>query len=569
MVGHEHGPSMLSTNWPTIVRCVHMPRTSSVPSKRRQPEPNQARLAIIFGDQLDLDAAIIHTLGPDDTVLMMEVSAESRHVPSHTQRTALFLSAMRHFAAELTRRKTRLRYISLDDPENTGSFETEIARAVVALEPSEIVCTHPGEWRVLAMLERIRDSTGIPLMIVPDEHFLTTPDEFAAWAKGRTALTMEFFYREQRRKTGYLMEGTGKSAKPAGGTWNFDKVNRLPFGKKGPEPRPRPPLSFKPDETTHAVLAAMKRVLPDLPGRAESFAWPLTREQALFALDDFITHRLARFGPFEDAMWSGEPTLYHSTLSSALNLKLLNPRECCERAIEAYRAGKAPLQSVEAFVRQISGWREFIRGVYWLEGPTYADRNGLDQRGELPHSYWTADTDMACMKACIGQVLDTGFGHHIQRLMVTGNFALISGVHPRAVSDWYLGMFVDGVDWVTLPNALGMVMHADRREQAAKGTTGLVGTKPYAASGKYIQRMSNYCSGCRYDPAERSGPTACPVTVFYWDFLIRTRHKLAQNQRLAMILKNVDRMTPQARTQITIDANLLRRKFGITAETRS
>ncbi len=545
-----------------------MPRESAFSSKRSPSQTTRARLAIVFGDQLDLDAAIIRTLGPNDTVLMMEVATESRHVLSHTQRTALFLSAMRHFAAELTRRKVHVRYVTLDDAENTGAFEAEIARAAAALKPSEIVCTQPGEWRVLAMLHRVRDSMGIPLSILPDEHFLTSPEEFAAWAQCRKTLTMEFFYREQRRKTGYLMEGTGKNAKAEGGVWNFDKENRLPFGKQGPSPRPRPPQKFNPDETTRAVLAAIGRVLPDLPGAADSFAWPVTREEALAALDDFVTHRLAQFGPFEDAMWTSEPTLYHSTLSSSLNLKLLNPRECCERAIAAYRAGNAPLQSVEAFVRQLIGWREFIRGVYWLEGPTYADRNGLDQHGELPPFYWTADTDMACMKACVGQVLETGFGHHIQRLMVTGNFALISGVHPRAVSDWYLGMFVDGVDWVTLPNALGMVMHADRRKTAGTGVTGLVGTKPYAASGKYIERMSNYCTGCRYDPAERSGPSACPVTVLYWDFLIRTREQLAQNQRMAMILKNVDRMTPQARTQVTIDAALLRKKLGIDRDDR-
>ena len=545
-----------------------MLRTPAVAPKRSLPKPTSARLALVFGDQLDLDAALIRSLGPDDTVLMMEVASESRHVPSHAQRTLLFFSAMRHFAAELVRRKVRVSYVALDATENTGAFETEIARAITVVNPSQIVCTHPGEWRVLAMLERVRDATGIPLCILPDDHFLTTSDEFGAWASNRAALTMEFFYREQRRKTGYLMEGTGKSAKPAGGEWNFDKENRLPFGKQGPSPRPRPPLSFKPDETTRAALAAVARVLPDLPGAVDSFAWPVTRKQALAALDDFITHRLARFGPFEDAMWSSEPTLYHSTLSSSLNLKLLNPRECCEQAIAAYRAGKAPLQSVEAFVRQIIGWREFIRGVYWLEGPAYADRNGLDRHGELPSFYWTADTDMACMKVCVSQVLDTGFGHHIQRLMVTGNFALISGVHPRAVSDWYLGMFVDGVDWVTLPNALGMVMHADRRAGAGKGVTGLVGTKPYAASGKYIERMSNYCTACRYDPAERTGPSACPVTVFYWDFLIRTREPMAHNQRMTMILKNVDRMTPQAQAQITLDADLLRRKLGITAEPR-
>ena len=543
-----------------------MPRKPTAVLKRSTPQTGGGRLAVIFGDQLDLDAPLIRTLGADDTVLMMEVASESQHVPSHVQRTTLFLSAMRHFAADLIKRKIRVRYINLEDPENTGAFETELTRAIAALKPMQIVCTQPGEWRVLTILERVRDATGIPLTVLPDEHFLTTGEEFAAWAKDRTALTMEFFYREQRRKTGYLMEGNGKGAQPAGGVWNFDKENRLPFGKQGPSPKPRKPLTFKADATTRAVISAMKKVLPALPGATESFGWPVTREQALAALDDFITHRLTNFGAYEDAMWTNEPTLYHATLSSSLNLKLLNPRECCERAIKAFNDGEAPLQSVEAFVRQIIGWREFIRGIYWLEGAEYADRNGLNQQGKLPDFYWTADTDMACMKACVGQVIETGYGHHIQRLMVTGNFALISGVHPRAVSDWYLGMFIDGVDWVTLPNALGMVMHADRRPKASKGVTGLVGTKPYAASGKYIERMSNYCSTCRYDPAERSGPSACPVTVFYWDFLIRTRTQLSQNQRMAMIMKNVDRLTPQTQTQITIDAALLRKKLGITVD---
>ena len=543
-----------------------MPRKPTAVLKRSTPQTGGGRLAVIFGDQLDLDAPLISTLEADDTVLMMEVAGESQHVPSHVQRTTLFLSAMRHFAADLIKRKIRVRYINLEDPENTGAFETELTRAIAALKPTQIVCTQPGEWRVLTILERVRDATGIPLTVLPDEHFLTTVEEFAAWAKDRTALTMEFFYREQRRKTGYLMEGNGKGAQPVGGVWNFDKENRLPFGKQGPSPKPRKPLTFKADKTTHAVISAMKQVLPERPGATESFGWPVTREQALAALDDFITHRLTNFGAYEDAMWTNEPTLYHATLSSSLSLKLLNPRECCERAIKAFNDGEAPLQSVEAFVRQIIGWREFIRGIYWLEGAEYADRNGLNQQGKLPDFYWTADTDMACMKACVGQVIETGYGHHIQRLMVTGNFALISGVHPRAVSDWYLGMFIDGVDWVTLPNALGMVMHADRRPKASKGVTGLVGTKPYAASGKYIERMSNYCTDCRYDPAERSGPSACPVTVFYWDFLIRTRTQLSQNQRMAMIMKNVDRLTPQTQTQITIDAALLRKKLGITVD---
>lgn len=534
----------------------------------RQQEQGLAgsRLAVLFGDQLDLRSSLIQALRPEDTVLMMEVPEESRHVASHIQRSVLFLSAMRHFAAVLVRQGTKVRYVALDDRLNTGDFESEILRAVADLRPLEIICTHPGEWRVLEILHRVRNRASIPLRLLPDEHFITTTEEFATWAEGRSSLTMEFFYREQRRKTGYLMEGSGKAAKPIGGEWNFDKENRLPFGARGPSPRPRPRMKFEPDHITLDVLSIVKGRLPDLPGRADHFAWPVTRQQALAALEDFVVHRLARFGPFEDAMWTDEPTLYHSTLSGSLNLKLLNPRECCERAIEAYRAGTVPLQSVEAFVRQIIGWREFIRGVYWLEGPGYAQRNSLDQHGELPSFYWNAETDMACMKACIGEVIESGFGHHIQRLMVTGNFALISGVRPKAVSDWYLGMFIDGVDWVTLPNALGMVMHADQRRGAAKGVTGLVGTKPYAASGKYIQRMSNYCTGCRYDPGERTGPSACPFTVFYWDFLIRSRERLGQNQRMSMILKNVDRLSPEIRTQITIDAKALRRRLGVDSD---
>lgn len=519
-------------------------------------------LAIVFGDQLDADAPLLSSLPPDATVLMMEVAEESTHVPSHAQRTALFLSAMRHFRDSLVRLGKRVRYVTLDDPANTGTFEGEIGRAIADLRPTEILCTHPGEWRVLEMLRRCCQQ--LPLTILPDQHFVTSPEDFARWARPRRSLTMEYFYREQRRKTGYLMSGIGPDAKPEGGVWNFDKENRLPFGSTGPSPRPQTPLRFEPDALTREVFKSISRTLPDLPGLIENFFWPVTREQALGALDDFIEHRLPDFGPYEDAMWSSEPTLYHSTLSAALNLKLLNPRECCERAVAAFHDGKAPLQSAEAFVRQIIGWREFIRGVYWLEGPGYARRNSLDQHGQLPLFYWNADTDMNCMKTCIKQVLETGFGHHIQRLMVTGNFALIAGVHPRAVSDWYLGMFVDGVDWVTLPNALGMVMHADRRDNAAKGVTGLVGTKPYAASGRYIERMSNYCQACRYTPGERSGPRACPVTVFYWDFLIRNRTRLASNQRMAMILKNVDRLSAEAITPITVSASSLRSSLGIT-----
>lgn len=543
-----------------------MARSERSTTRKRSSSSLSGRLVVVLGDQLDADAALFDAIESSDTVLMMEVAAESTEVPSHVQRTTLFLSAMRHYAAALSERGVNVRYITLDDPENTGTFKGEIGRAIDALEPSEVVCTLPGEWRILQMLKRVGEARRITVTILPDRHFLTTPEEFANWAEGRKSLTMEYFYREQRRRTGYLMDGSGRDAKPIGGRWNFDKLNRLPFGKEGPSPRPPNPIQFEPDRITREVIKTIRDRLPSLPGKVESFAWPVTRAQALKALDDFIEHRLGEFGPYEDAMWLDESILYHSALSSALNLKLLNPRECCERAVRAYHEGEAPLQSVEAFVRQIIGWREFIRGVYWLEGRDYAERNSLDSRGALPEFYWTAETDMACMKACVGQVLDDAYAHHIQRLMVMGNFALISGVEPRAISDWFLGLFVDGVDWVTLPNTLGMVMHADQRADASAGNTGVVGTKPYAASGRYIQRMSNYCIGCRYDPRERTGADACPFTVFYWDFLHRSQERLEANPRLAMSFRNLRAIDKAGQTQITIDAAALRKRFGIERE---
>lgn len=525
-------------------------------------------LCVVFGDQLDAKAHALASLDPGlDAVLMMEVAEESTHVPSHLQRTVLFLSAMRHFAETLSESGLRARYVKLDDPLNTQSLTGEVQRACTELRPQRLICTHPGEWRVLGMVGSWERLVGVGVEVMPDGHFLCTSEDFARWASGRKSLTMEYFYREQRKKTGYLMTAAGDE--PEGGTWNFDKENRLPFGKAGPSPTPPRPTRFNPDAITREVIRAVASRLPNLYGSLagpEDFGWYVTREQAREALSDFVTRRLALFGPYEDAMWTGESFLYHSVLSPALNLKLLNPRECCEAAIGAYQSGKAPLRSVEAFVRQVIGWREFIRGVYWLEGPDYAGRNGLGQHGRLPAFYWTGRTDMNCMRECLGQVMGTAFGHHIQRLMVTGNFALIAGVHPKAISDWYLGMYADGVEWVTLPNTLGMVMHADGRPGGPPGAyAGLVGTKPYAASANYIGRMSNYCDGCRYDAKKRHGENACPFNAFYWDFLIRLRERLSGNQRMGMMLRNVDRLKDGERVAITVSAAAYRRAFGISA----
>lgn len=523
------------------------------------PKPVR-QMIVVLGDQLNHDSAALRGLEPSrDVVVMMEVREESTHVPSHRARTVLFLSAMRHFAAELRERGVAVWYSQIDEPANTQYFSGEIKRAVQALSPQRIVLVEPGEHRVAAMVREWTSQTGAEIEVREDDHFLTTHQQFAEWAKGRKELTMEFFYREQRRRLNVLMEADGKT--PVSGTWNYDSDNRQSFGKEGPRPRPRKPVGFEPDAITREVIRTVDACLPAQPGSVESFAWPVTRADAVTALKDFIKHRLAAFGPFEDAMWTGEALLYHSGLSAALNLKLLNPRECVAAALAAHAKGLAPLQSVEAFIRQIIGWREFIRGVYWLEGETYNQRNYLQQHGALPAFYWTGDTPMRCLRETITQVKQTGYAHHIQRLMVMGNFALTSGVHPRAVSDWFLAMYVDAIDWVTLPNTLGMVMHADGTATRRP----VVGTKPYCSSGQYIKKMSNYCSGCQFDPSKRTGDDACPFTVFYWDFLHRHREKFAKNPRMAQSLGNLDRFGESNLQQITISARNLRTKLGIGA----
>jgi deoxyribodipyrimidine photolyase-related protein len=507
------------------------------------------RLIVVLGDQLDPTIGPVATATDDDVVLMMEVDEESTHVPSHKQRTALFLSAMRHFAVDQAERGRRVRYVELTDPHNTHSFEGEIGRAIDACRPESVHITHPGDWRVMKKLESLEDALGIDLEIHADEHFLTPLDIFREWADGRKQWTMEYFYREQRKRLGVLMQDDGKT--PVGERWNLDEDNRESFKKAPGPPKPYTPRS---DAITEEVLDLVSRRFADNPGSLEGFRWCVTRDQARRALDDFIENRLGRFGPYEDAMWEGEPFLYHSLLSSAGNLKLLDPRECVRKAVDAYERGDAPLNSVEGFVRQWIGWREFIRGVYWVQGEDYPDRNGLDHEHDLPEFFWDADTDMNCMRDCLGQVRDHAYAHHIPRLMVMGNFAMLAGVHARKVADWYLAMFVDAVDWASNPNTIGMSQHADH---------GVVGTKPYAASGKYIGRMSNYCKGCRYDPREKTGETACPFNTLYWDFMLRHADRFRSNRRMAMMVKNAERMDGGVRVELTTRATELRGLWGI------
>jgi deoxyribodipyrimidine photolyase-related protein len=506
-------------------------------------------LAVVLGDQLDPGTPDILGLDPEhDTILMCEVKGESESPPSHVQRTVLFLSAMRHAATRWEDDGWDIRYVRITDPGNTHTFHGEITRAIQDLRPEQLRAIRPGSHRVLKLLQSMAGQHDIGFDLVEDPHFTCRLSDFNDWAEGRKELTMEYFYRERRKALGILVDDDNK---PIGGAWNFDKENRNPL-KDSPLIPDRP--TFSNDEITLGVINDVREVLPDLPGSIDGFNWPVTPAQAQAALNWFIKHALPDFGTYQDAMRVGEHTLYHALLSPALNLKILDPMNVVNAAIRAYEDGAAPLNAVEGFVRQIIGWREFIRGVYWREGPSYRERNELEHSGALPGFYWDADTDMVCMRDAITSVLDRSYAHHISRLMVTGNFAMIAGIDPQEVDAWYLGMYADGVEWVTSPNTIGMALHADG---------GVVGTKPYAASGKYIKRMSNACASCRYDINARTGDNACPFNVFYWDFLDRHHERFKGNRRMSMILKNLERMDKDELVQIRVSARTLRERFGI------
>jgi len=508
-------------------------------------------LIIVLGDQLDLDASAFDDFDPaTDAVWMAEVVEESTHVWSAKQRIAMFLSAMRHFSEALRNAGRTVQYSRLErgasDGADSGSTLAEqLAAALGEFAPERLVMTAPGDWRVLQAIKSVASGRGVPLDIREDRHFYGTVREFAAYIKAHPRPRLEYFYRDQRRRHGILMNGES----PVGNRWNFDAENRETFGAQGPiDLAPR--ATFPPDDLTREVIAVVEARFGAHPGTLDSFAWPVTRQQALIALNLFVEQRLPNFGRFQDAMWLGEAWGYHAQLSAALNLKLLNPREVVAAALEAYERNAAPLSSVEGFIRQILGWREYVRGIYWTRMPQYLAMNELEGREPLPAWYWTGDTDMTCLKEVIGQTLRTGYAHHIQRLMVTGLYALLLGVTPREVHEWYLAVYVDAVEWAELPNVLGMSQYADG---------GIMGSKPYIASGKYIDRMSNYCKACRYDPALRDGPTACPFTTLYWEFLMRHETLLENNRRTALQVKNLARLSPQVRDAIHERATAIRR----------
>ena len=506
-----------------------------------------ARLFLILGDQLHPEP---HPLLVDfdpahDRILMVEAASESTHVWSHKARIALFLSAMRHRAAEFRAAGLPLNYLALGEHRYT-SLGAALSATLQEGDWHSVIMLEAGDWRVQEELSEACTAARRPLLIRPDPHFLCSLDDFNQWASDKDNLRLEFFYRWQRKRHHILMD----DAEPVGGQWNFDADNRQSFGRKGPGLLP-PPLRFAPDAISREVMAVLEQHFPEHPGELANFAWPVTPAEALAALNDFIRHRLPEFGRWQDAMWTGEAFLWHSLLSTAMNLKLLDPRTVIAATLAAYAAGQVPLAAAEGFIRQILGWREFVRGIYWRQMPGLASANQYGHETPLPAWFWTGKTHAACLAAAIGQTLQHGYAHHIQRLMITGNFALIAGLEPRQVADWYLAVYVDAVDWVEEPNTLGMALNA------WPGMT----SKPYCASGAYIKRMSDYCRGCRYQPETRLGDSACPFTTFYWDFLLRHEARFARNPRMALALKNLTRFPPEEREAIRQQAEKLRQNI--------
>ena len=493
------------------------------------------RLVLVLGDQLSHVLSSIRMAEKGrDVVVMAEVMDEATYVPHHPKKIALVLAAMRKFASALKHEGWTVAYTKLDDEANTGSITGELVRRASEFDADEIIATIPGEWRLIDALN------DLPLVVrqLPDDRFVTSPKEFADWAEGRKELRMEWFYRQVRRKTGLLME----EGEPVGGKWNYDSENRKPAPQ---DTRPPEPLTFEPDAVVTDVLDLVEKRFAENFGELHPFGFATDRKQALAVLDHFISCGLPRFGDYQDAMIAGEPWLWHAIISPYLNIGLLNPVEVCRRAEEAFRAGAAPLNAVEGFIRQIIGWREYVRGIYFLEGPDYTSRNALDHDRPLPALFWGGETHMRCLGEVVGQTRDHAYAHHIQRLMITGNFALLAGLDPGAVHQWYLSVYADAFEWVEAPNTIGMSQFADG---------GLVASKPYVSSGNYISKMSDYCSGCHYDVKAKTGERACPFNLLYWHFIERNRERLQNNPRMSVIYRGWDKRDADQRDEILTDA---------------
>ena len=497
-------------------------------------------LVLVLGDQLSPQLSSLVACDPTlDLVLMCEVAEEATYVRHHKKKIILLFSAMRHFAEELRGLGWRVVFTKLDDAGNAGSFAGEVARALAAYKPDRLVVTEPGEWRVRDALKAWSARFELPVDILADTRFVCLTKDFVAWAGGRKQLRMEYFYRDMRRKTGLLMDGD----KPVGGTWNFDHDNRKPAKTDLFMPEP---AHFQQHAITREVVALVKSRFAAHFGDADPFWFAVTRADAEAAFDRFIAEGLPRFGDYQDAMLAGQKFLYHSVVSMYLNCGLLDPLAICRKVEAAHVAGGVPLNAAEGFIRQIIGWREYVRGIYWLKMPDYAASNALNHTRPLPDFYWTGDTQMACVRAAVTQTREEAYAHHIQRLMVTGNFALLAGISPQALHEWYLAVYADAFEWVELPNTIGMSQFADG---------GLLASKPYAASGAYINRMSDYCKDCAFDVKARTGTKACPFNALYWDFISRHASVIKSNPRMAQMVRTYENFEGGEKARIADSAS--------------
>lgn len=492
------------------------------------------RIVLILGDQLTQSLSSLRAADREnDLILMAEVAEEATYVRHHKKKIAFVFSAMRHFAEELKGLGWVVDYVRLDDPDNSGTLAGEVDRAKARHDAQTVLVTEPGEWRLLAAMQEWPDT-----VILDDDRFLADRQRFAEWAEGRKGLRMEHFYRLMRRKTGLLMEG----CQPAGGRWNLDAENRQ---KAAADMLMSEPLRFEPDAVTRGVLDLVAQRFPDHFGDLEPFWFATRRVDAEKAFAHFVRHALPQFGTYQDAMLKDQRFLYHAVVSLYLNVGLLDPLGMCRTVEAEWQEGRVPLNSAEGFIRQIIGWREYVRGIYWWKMPDYAGVNALEAHRPLPDFYWTAETDMACIRACVTQTREEAYAHHIQRLMVTGNFALLSGIDPQALHQWYLAVYADAYEWVELPNTIGMSQFADG---------GLLASKPYAASGAYIDRMSDYCGSCRYSVKMKEGPDACPFNILFWDFVARHKDRLARNPRMAQMERTWDQFDTGRQGQLRRDA---------------
>ncbi|WP_299294123.1 cryptochrome/photolyase family protein [uncultured Tateyamaria sp.] len=495
-----------------------------------------SRLILVLGDQLSTGVAALKAADKArDVVVMAEVAEEGSYVPHHPKKIAFILAAMRKFAARLRADGWTVAYSELDDTDNSQSIVGELLRRADQHGASEVIATRPGEYRLIAALEEC----PLTVRLLEDDRFIASHKEFEAWAKGRKALRMEYFYREMRRKTGLLMEGD----KPAGDKWNYDHDNRKPapddvdFGG---------PMQFTPDEEVEAVLDLVERRFGNHFGDLRPFWFATDQGQARRALAHFVAHALPKFGDFQDAMLADNRFLYHAVIGLYINVGLLDPLEVCRAVEQAWKDGDAPINAAEGFIRQIIGWREYVRGIYFHEGPEYPRRNGLNHQRKLPDFFWGAETRMRCVSKAVEQTGAEAYAHHIQRLMVTGNFALLAGLDPGEVSEWYLAVYADAFEWVEAPNVVGMSQFADG---------GVIASKPYVSSGAYINRMSDYCKGCHYKVSVKTGAGACPFNLLYWHFLDRHRDRFSNNARMGNMYRTWDRMDDTKRATVIEEAD--------------